>query len=133
MNKLFIIPTVFSFFFCCQSTSSSRDCSNFKEGNFKFSYRIDGVDKIGFFKRTQHYNIDYYEGKVDSSSVKWINDCEFILKKLKPKNLQEKDPIHMKIIETTDSSYVFEYKLVFKKLSKTPVVKRGVAYKATIN
>ena len=28
--------------------------------------------------------IDYFQGKVDTSSVRWINDCEYIVKKRNP-------------------------------------------------
>jgi hypothetical protein len=80
--------------------------------------------------RTETLNIDYYEGIVDSSSVRWINDCEFILKKLNPKSNAEKDAIHMKILTTNGtSSYTFEYKLAIKKPNKPQRVEKGVAYK----
>ena len=51
-----------------------RNCSDFKTGTFEFNYTIDGTEKTGQFTRTDKLNIDYYEGKVDSSSVRWIND-----------------------------------------------------------
>ena len=79
--------------------------------------------------RTETLNIDYYEGKVDSSSVRWINDCEFILKKIKPKSMSDKDAIHMKILSTTLSSYTFEYKLAIKKANRKLRVEKGIAKK----
>lgn len=112
----------------CLSTAD-RNCADFKTGTFEFEYTIDGVDKTGQFIRTETLNIDYYEGKVDSSSVRWINDCEFILKKINPKSNSEKDPIHMKILSTTESSYTFEYKLAIKKQNRDVNVKKGVAKK----
>ncbi len=109
--------------------TADRNCADFKTGTFEFDYIIDGAEKTGQFVRTETLNIDYYEGKVDSSSVRWINDCEFILKKLNPKSRSEKDPIHMKILSTTENTYTFEYKLALKKANREVLVKKGVAKK----
>ena len=106
-----------------------RECQNFKTGEFEFLYTIDGEEKSGRFIRTQKYSVDYFDGKIDSSSIRWINDCEFILKKLNPTNNSEDDAIHMKILTTTDSSYSFEYKLAIKKLNKPSRTEKGIAYK----
>ncbi|WP_296386049.1 hypothetical protein [Winogradskyella sp.] len=106
-----------------------RNCSDFKTGTFEFNYTIDGIEKTGRFIRTETLNIDYYEGRVDSSSVRWINDCEFILKKLHPKRMAEQDAIHMKILSTTSNSYTFEYKLAVKKTNKPIHVEKGIAKK----
>lgn len=107
-----------------------RNCNDFKTGEFEFDYIVDGVEKTGRFKRTENLNINYYDGKIDSSSVRWINDCEFILKTINPKNNAEKDAIHMKILSTSGtSSYTFEYKLAVKKPNRPQRVEKGVAYK----
>lgn len=107
----------------------TRSCNDYKTGTFEFSYNLNGQKKTGRFIRTEALNIDYYDGKIDTSSVRWINDCEFVLKKLNPKSNIEKDAIHMKILSTTDSSYTFEYKLAIKKPNRPLVVEKGIAYK----
>ncbi len=106
-----------------------RHCSDFKTGMFEFKYTLDGVEKVGQFKRTDKYNIDFYEGKVDTSSVRWINDCEFILTKLNPQSNSEKEAIHMKILSTSGDSYTFEYKLAVKKPNRPLRVEKGIATK----
>ncbi|MDP5081426.1 MAG: hypothetical protein NWP87_02130 [Winogradskyella sp.] len=106
-----------------------RQCADFKTGIFEFTYTIDGIEKTGRFERTESFNIDYYEGNVDSSSVRWINDCEFILKKLNPKRMSEMDAIHMKILSTSNDSYTFEYKLAVDKPNKPTRTEKGVAKK----
>lgn len=106
-----------------------RNCQDYRTGEFKFSFVVDGEEKTGTFKRTEDYSIDYFENKIDSSSIRWINDCEFILKKVNPKNLSEDDAIHMKILTTTDSSYTFEYKLAIKKQNTAARVEKGTAYR----
>ena len=104
-----------------------RNCKDFKTGRFSFSYTIDGKEITSEFERTDAFNIDYVDGIADSSSIRWINDCEFILKKLHPKNMQEEKAIHMKILTTTDSSYTFEYRLAVKEANKQERVEKGTA------
>jgi hypothetical protein len=41
--------------------------------------------------------------------VRWINDCEIIFKTINPKTLAEKKDIYLKILNTTDNTYNFEY------------------------
>lgn len=106
-----------------------RDCSDFKTGTFTFIYQIDGVEKTGKFVRTELYNIDYYENKIDSASIRWINDCEFIQTKLNPKSKAEEKAIHMKILTTTSDSYTFEYSLAVPPTNKTKRVEKGTAKK----
>ncbi|WP_422080325.1 DNA topoisomerase IV [Ulvibacterium sp.] len=89
-----------------------RDCSRFKEGSFSFTARIDGKEVTTTFVRNDSIEIDYFAGKIDTSSVRWINDCEYIVKKINPKNKSEEKSIHMKILSTTDDSYTFEYGIV---------------------
>jgi len=113
---------------CTSCYTVTRNCNDYKTGTFRFDYTINGVKKSGVFVRTEHYSIDYFDHKIDSSSVRWINDCEFILKKLNPKKASEQDAIHMKILTTTDTSYTFEYKLAVKKLNSALHVEKGVAY-----
>jgi hypothetical protein len=89
-----------------------RDCKVFKDGEFSFTTTIDEKEVTTTFIRKGGLEIDYFNGKVDSSSVRWINDCEYVVKKLHPRNKAEEKSVHMKILTTTDNSYTFEYSLV---------------------
>ena len=102
--------TILLFLACGQPPQ--RNCEDFKTGNFSFTATVNGEEKKTTFHRTLELEVDEYEGKVDSSSIRWINDCEYILKNLNPKNKAEEKPIHIKILTTTDSSYTFEYNVV---------------------
>jgi hypothetical protein len=84
-------------------------CENFKTGKFQFSQIINGVKKTSFFERTEKLQIETYEGKTDTATVRWVNDCEFVLQKLHPKNMQEKKSISMRILSTKKNQYTFEY------------------------
>lgn len=125
MRLLFFIALL-SLTSCYETT---RSCNNYKTGSFRFYYSIDGVAKSADFKRTERYSINFYDEKTDSSEVKWINDCEFVLYKVNPSSLLEKDPIHMKILTTTDSSYTFEYSKASFNTGEKQRKEKGVAYR----
>ncbi|NJB69756.1 hypothetical protein GGR42_000218 [Saonia flava] len=101
-----------------------RECKDFKTGTFTFTSEINGEEQTTTFVRTNEIEIDYFNGKADTSSVRWINDCEYIVKKLNPKYMAEEKSIHMKILSTTKNSYIFEYNIVGDpKKSKGTVIK----------
>ena len=90
-----------------------RDCINFHKGEFEFSSIVNGTLKTSYFTRTEKLEIETYEGKIDSASIRWVNDCECILTKLNPTSNQDKRPIQIRIISTQrEDSYTFEYSLV---------------------
>jgi len=89
-----------------------RDCTNFKTGTFKFEALVGTELLTTSFVRNDSIEIDYFRGKADTSSIRWINDCEYIVKKINPKNRSEEKAIHMKILTTSDNEYLFEYNVV---------------------
>ncbi|MDT0539622.1 MULTISPECIES: DNA topoisomerase IV [Croceitalea] len=98
---------------------------DFKTGTFEFTTTVDGDEVTTTFERTNDIEVDYFKGRQDSSTVKWINDCEYILKRINPKSRAEEKPIHIKILTTTNSSYTFEFNTVgdAKKLRGTAIKK----------
>ena len=109
---------------CSCFESPERECKDFKTGKFQFDYEVDGVKKTTTFIRTENQEIDFYEGKSDTSSIKWINDCEYVIQKINPKNMQEKKAISMKILSTTKDSYTFEFGMVGSAEKQTGTVKK---------
>jgi hypothetical protein len=91
-----------------------RNCEDFRTGTFEFEAYLEGDLVKTTFIRNDSIEIEIYKDKRDTASIRWINDCEYILKSLKPKNLAQEKPIHMKIISTSNNSYTFEYKIVGK-------------------
>ena len=125
MRYLYLL-SILSFFSCYEA---SRNCNDYKTGTFRIDYVVNNEPKTGTFARTDEYSINFYDGKTDSSKVKWINDCEFVLYKISPKSISEKDPIHMKILTTTDSSYTFEYSKASFNQGENKRKEKGVAIK----
>ena len=89
-----------------------RNCEDFKTGEFSFTQEIDGKKQVTLFKRDEKFQIETYNGKTDTASVRWVNECEFVLEKLHPKNMKEQKAISMRILTTTKNSYTFEYSFV---------------------
>lgn len=89
-----------------------RNCSNFRFGTFKYERVIGNKLSTSFFIRNNDIEVEYYNNKIDTSKIKWVNECEFILRKQNPINNIEKKPISMKIISTHKNYYIFEFSLV---------------------
>lgn len=119
-----ITPLLTLFLFCSCFESPQRECKDFKTGKFQFDYEVDGVKKTTTFIRSENQEIDFYEGKSDTSSIKWINDCEYVIQKINPKNMQEKKAISMKILSTTKDSYTFEFGIVGSAEKQVGIVKK---------
>ena len=89
-----------------------RNCQDFKTGTFEYEALIGTEVLITTFNRNDTLEIDSFRGKSDSSSIRWINDCEYIVKKINPKNMAEEKAIHIKILTTKGNEYNFEYNIV---------------------
>jgi hypothetical protein len=92
--------------------NAEHNCKDFKTGKFKFEYEVDGVKKTTVFERKDSIEIETFDGKTDTSSIRWVSDCEYILQKIHPKNMVEKKAITMKILTTSKNSYTFEFGIV---------------------
>jgi len=116
MKKVSLLLIIVFIFASCYQPE--RNCTAYKTGEFTFKYELDGKEKEGRFTRDDIFSVEYYDTKIDSATVKWLNDCEFVLQDLKTKS-----SVHMKILSTTKNSYTFEYSLVgdAKKLQGTAI------------
>lgn len=106
--KCFLIP--FAFLSCQKQVECNP--KDFKTGKFVFEQVVNGRKEITTFTRTENLQIETYHERTDTASVRWVNDYEFILQKLKPRNSAEKKAISMRIISTKDKTYTFEYSFV---------------------
>ncbi|SDH22836.1 hypothetical protein SAMN04488062_105113 [Flavobacterium omnivorum] len=109
MKKILLLLPLVSLLSCYDA---ERNCKDFKTGKFKFEYEVEGVKKTTVFERNDSIEIETFEGKRDTASIRWVNDCEYVLLKLHPKNMAEEKAIGMKILTTTKNSYTFEFGMV---------------------
>lgn len=101
-----------SFLLLTSCYTPERNCSHFKTGTFSYEALIGTEVITTTFTRNDSIEIDYFMGKADTSSIRWINDCEYIVRKINPHNMSEKKAIHMKILTTDGDEYIFEYNIV---------------------
>jgi hypothetical protein len=101
-----------------------RNCSDFKTGTFEFEALVGTEVFKTTITRNDSIEIDFFQGKRDTSSIRWINDCEYVLEKLNPKNQAEKKAILIKILTTENDTYTFEFSEVGKtNKSKATAIK----------
>lgn len=121
MRFLFLFFLSLAFLGCYEG---ERNCSDFRTGTFEFE-ALSGTE---VFKttiiRNDSIEIDFYKGKSDTSSIRWINDCEYVIKKLNPKNQAERKAILIKILTTSKDQYSFEFSEVGKTKSSKGVANR---------
>ena len=105
-----------SFLMSCYNVE--RNCQDFHTGTFQFQQIIGDQLQTSRFLRTDSLEVEYFNTQVDSASIRWINPCECVLTKLNPISNQDKRPIAIKIISTSQKEYVFEYSLVGDQKNK---------------
>ena len=107
-----ILPSLCLLSLMASCFQPERNCADFRTGTFEFEAFLEGKLQKTVFTRTDSIEIDVFQGKSDTSSIRWLNDCEYILTNLKPDNRAEEKPIHIKILTTEGETYTFEYGLV---------------------
>jgi hypothetical protein len=104
---LLLLPLIFVSCF-----NLERDCKSFKTGKFKTETTVDNIKFESTFERNDSLQIENYKGVIDTFSVRWVNDCEYILENTNPKNRKEKKAVLVKILNTKNLTYNFEYSFV---------------------
>jgi hypothetical protein len=104
--------------------SPQRNCSNYKVGQYKYEALVNGEIQTTIFDRNDSVQIESYLGKTDTSKIRWVNDCEFILTPLNPKSILDQYQIHMKILSTTQNTYQFQYNIVGETQKETGIAEK---------
>lgn len=113
-----------TFIFCCSCFQVERNCQDFKTGTFQSTVTIEGTAYVSKFTRSKNLQVERFNAKTDSASVRWINDCEMVFKTINPKNRAEQKDIHLKILTTTKDGYTFEYGYVGSPIKQQGNAKR---------
>tara|TARA_Y100000389_G_C17451968_1_gene515476 strand:- start:2338 stop:2715 length:378 start_codon:yes stop_codon:yes gene_type:complete len=103
---------------CLSCYSPQRNCEQFHKGTFEFKTIVGYQLLESNFVRDENFEIETFEGKIDSASIRWVNPCECILTKLNPISNQDKRPLSIKILTTNKNEYTFEYAIVGDKSNK---------------
>lgn len=102
-----------------------KNCSQFKIGEFNFESKTENGVYNSRSIRNDSIEIEYFGSSIDTSRITWVSECEYILRKLRPKSLSEEKAVSVKIINTSDKGYLFEYSFVGDKENRA----RGNAFK----
>jgi hypothetical protein len=89
-----------------------RNCTDFKTGNFSSTTEVEGKTFTTTFSRNDSIQIETFNNVVDTFSIRWVNDCEYVLENVKPKNRQERKAVLVRILNTKDLMYNYEYSFV---------------------
>ena len=120
--NLFLAFFVFLLFSCAMP---EKNCSLFKVGEFNFESKTENGVYNSRTVRNDSIEIEFFGSSIDTSRITWISECEYILRKLRPKTISEKKAVSVKIISTSENTYLFEYSFVGDKENRA----RGNAYK----
>ena len=110
-------------FFSCDLPE--KNCSQFKVGEFNFESKTESGIYSSRSVRNDSIEIEFFGSSIDTSKITWVSECEYILRKLRPKTLSEEKAISVKIINTSEKGYLFEYSFVGDKENRA----RGNALK----
>ena len=102
-----------------------KNCSQFIIGEFNFESKTENGVYNSRSIRNDSIEIEYFGSSIDTSRITWVSECEYILRKLRPKSLSEEKAVSVKIINTSDKGYLFEYSFVGDKENRA----RGNAFK----
>jgi hypothetical protein len=121
MRLLLVLIGCFLFTSCYET---QRECSDFKTGTYEFE-ALSGTEVFKTtITRNDSIEIDFFQGKSDTSSIRWINECEYVLQKINPKNQAEKKAILIKILTTDKNNYTFEFSEVGKNTKSKATAKK---------
>ncbi len=115
---------LFLFISCLSCYQVERNCQDFKTGAFQSTVIIDGTAYVSEFTRSNNLQIERFNSKTDSASVRWINDCEMVFRTINPKNRAEQKDVHLKILTTSKDDYTFEYGYVGSPIKQKGNAKR---------
>jgi len=99
-----------------------RNCTDFKTGKFKVEFEVKGQKHETLLERNDSIQIETYQGKTDTASVRWVSDCEYIVQNLHPETMAEKKAYAIRILNTSKNSYTFEFGEVDSDVKQTGTV-----------
>lgn len=109
LHKNHFLLTLMLPFFLNGCYHQQRDCQAYKTGKFEFSQELNGYKAVSIFERFKDFEVETFNQETDTSMLRWINNCEYVLQHKNPRSRAEKKSVHIKILSTTDSTYTFEY------------------------
>jgi hypothetical protein len=99
-----------------------KNCADFKTGEFKVEFDVKGQKHTTMLERNDTIQMETYQGKTDTASVRWVSDCEYVVQNLHPTTMAEKKAYAIRILNTSKNSYTFEFGEVDSDVKQTGTV-----------
>ncbi|AWA30483.1 DNA topoisomerase IV [Flavobacterium magnum] len=122
MKKILLTAVSLAMISCYEPPE--RRCNDFKTGKFRTEQIVNGKKTVTEFERNDSLETGILNGEKETATVRWVNDCEYIMRKKDPKNYREAVAISVKILTTSKNSYTFEYGEVGKSKKFTATATR---------
>lgn len=106
MNIKLLLILALPLLFASCTKEAKVDMLTFRKGNFEIPAG-DKYDKTTFV-RIDNYQIETYNGKVDTLKIQWKDNFNYTLKMLHPKSDLDKEPINVRITKVSGTTYEFE-------------------------
>ena len=103
MRKFIFLVILISLSSCMNS--KKIDVESFKIGKFKTV--LDANEDVSFAVRNDSIQIETHDSKEYEYSINWVNNFEYVLKKINPKTTLDNTPFHVKITGIKENSYTF--------------------------
>ncbi len=121
-NLLTMKKTLFLLTLCMSCYELKLDCKTYKTGKFESETTVNGQNFKSSFERNDSIQIENFRNKIDTFSIRWVNDCEYILENIKPKSRKEQKAIQVRIMNTNDEGYTFEYSFIGDEKKEVGIV-----------
>ena len=108
MRKIILLLTLV----LCSCFEEKRNVEEYKTGKFEFVQTVNGLKQTTILERTDSLQIETFNQKTDTATVRWVSESEFVLQKINPKSMKEEKAISMKILSSSKLGYQFEYSFV---------------------
>jgi len=87
--------------------SADCDCAHFQRGTMVSMQRINGKVQQTQIQRFDKWQLETYQNHTDTINIRWVNDCEWVLKAKHPITMAERKGLSMKIVRTqADTAWV---------------------------
>lgn len=120
--KKILLFTACGFLLTACFKQPERNCKDFKTGKFKVEFDVKGQKHTTMLERNDSIQTETYNGKTDTTLVRWVSDCEYVVRYLHPKTMAEQKAYNIRILNTSKNSYTFEFGEVDSDVKQTGTV-----------
>ncbi len=100
----YLLTLLVLFIISCKENTG--DINQFRTGTFNTF--LEGTDITSIAVRNDSIQIETYNNHIDSFSIKWKSNFEYVLQKINPETALDSIPFHVRITGFKNNSYTFK-------------------------